>query len=360
MPSLRLTDQEALAITAYLMTLGNRSEAIGGIEERLQDGKNIKRGESLVRKYGCFGCHDIQGMERESRIGVELTTFGSKKLEELFFGNRTEIARSWDDWTFHKLKTPRIYATDRVEQVMPQFDLADEDIQALRIVLAGFRDRKVPTRYRADNGHRTAQVVEGRRLMHQYNCIGCHEIESRGGFIRKYYEQNPGLAPPVLNGEGEKVQSNWLFTFLKEPFPIRPWLQLRMPTFGLADEETHMLVSYFNGLSKVEIPFAYFDDRRVSKEHIDAARVLFSKDYFNCLSCHQQGERKPEGPPEGWAPDLTLARGRLNPNWIIKWLQDPQKVQPGTKMPSFFPGGPDNILGGKDDRQIEALRDYIM
>jgi mono/diheme cytochrome c family protein len=84
------------------------------------------------------------------------------------------------------------------------------------------------------------------------------------------------------------------------------------------------------------------------------------KDYFNCFSCHQQGEKKPEGPPEGWAPDLTLARSRLNPNWIIKWLQDPQKVQPGTKMPSFFPGGPDNVLGGKDDRQIEALRDYVM
>jgi hypothetical protein len=29
-------------------------------------------------------------------------------------------------------------------------------------------------------------------------------------------------------------------------------------------------------------------------------------------------------------------------------------------MPSFYPGGPDNILGGKDDRQIEALRDYVM
>jgi hypothetical protein len=29
-------------------------------------------------------------------------------------------------------------------------------------------------------------------------------------------------------------------------------------------------------------------------------------------------------------------------------------------MPSFFPGGPDNVLGGKDDRQIEALRDYVM
>jgi hypothetical protein len=63
---------------------------------------------------------------------------------------------------------------------------------------------------------------------------------------------------------------------------------------------------------------------------------------------------------EGWAPDLALARQRLNPDWIINWLKDPQKLQPGTKMPSFFPGGPDDILGGKDDRQIEALRDYIM
>jgi hypothetical protein len=29
-------------------------------------------------------------------------------------------------------------------------------------------------------------------------------------------------------------------------------------------------------------------------------------------------------------------------------------------MPSFYPGGPDNILGGKEDLQIEALRDYLM
>jgi hypothetical protein len=29
-------------------------------------------------------------------------------------------------------------------------------------------------------------------------------------------------------------------------------------------------------------------------------------------------------------------------------------------MPSFYPGGPDNILGGKDDRQMEALRDYLI
>lgn len=360
MPSLRLSDQEAVAITDYLMTLGGKSEAIAGIEEKLNDPKNAKRGEGLARKYGCFGCHEIPGMEKESRIGVELTTFGSKTLEELFFGNHADIRNTWDDWTYNKLKTPRTYATERVEQVMPQFNLADEDIKAIRILLAGFRETKVPYRYKADQSQRAVQVVEGRRLMHQYNCIGCHEIENRGGFIRRYYQENPTLAPPILNGEGEKVQSTWLFSFLKAPIPIRPWLSLRMPTFSLSDQEDNLLVGFFNGLSKVEIPYAYFDDGKVPKENLDAARVLVSKDYFNCFSCHQQGDRKPEGPQEGWAPDLNLARTRLNPSWLIKWLQDPQKVQPGTKMPSFFPGGPDNILGGKDDKQIEALRDYIV
>jgi hypothetical protein len=29
-------------------------------------------------------------------------------------------------------------------------------------------------------------------------------------------------------------------------------------------------------------------------------------------------------------------------------------------MPNFYPGGPDDILGGKEDQQIIALRDYIM
>ena len=359
MPSLRLTDDEALAITAYLTTLGTKGEEIAGIEEKLADAKNIKRGESLVRKWGCFGCHDIKGMEKESRVGAELTTFGSKTVEELAFGNRTDVPHTWDDWTYHKIKTPRGYATERVEQLMPQFNLADEDIKALRILLGGFRERKVGHQYLADQGARVQQVVEGRRLMQQYNCVGCHEIEKRGGFVKKYYE-NPAAAPPPLNGEGEKVQSNWFYGFLKAPYPLRPWLDIRMPTFGLSDEHTTRLVNYFNGLSKVEQPFVYIDDKKIPPEHLEAGREMASPEYFNCFSCHVRGGKNPEGPPEGWAPDLAMARQRLNPNWIVKWLQDPQKVQPGTKMPSFYPGGPDNILDGKDDRQIEALRDYLI
>jgi mono/diheme cytochrome c family protein len=363
MPQMMAAQAEAAKLVERLVKSLADIEATNdpvALQEKLADPNNIKQGESLVRKNGCFGCHEIKGMEKESRVGAELTTFGSKPVEELFFGNRTDLKETWDDWTYNKLKTPRGYATDRVEQMMPQFNLADEDIRALRIVLGGFRERKVGRQFLADQGLRVQQIVEGRRLMQQYNCVGCHEIEKRGGFIRKYYQDNITLAPPVLNGEGEKVQSAWFFSFLKAPVPIRPWLDIRMPTFGFSDDHTNQLINFFDGLSKVDIPYVYIDDKKFPPEYIDAGHQLTGKDYFNCFSCHQQGNKTPEGPKDGWAPDLTLARQRLNPNWILKWLKDPQKVQPGTKMPSFYPGGPDNILGGKEELQIEALRDYLM
>lgn len=360
MPSLRLSDEEALDITTYLMTLGKKAAPLPGLDGQLSAPENIKQGEALVRKYGCFGCHDIPGMEQESRIGVELTIFGSKPLEELFFGNLTQIPRTWAAWTANKLHAPRSYATDRVEQLMPHFDLAKEDIDALLVLLQGFVEREVPEFYKADHSKRTQDIVKGWRLVQQYNCVGCHVIENEGGFVRKYYEDSPSLAPPILNGEGEKVQGNWLFAFLQNPTPIRPWLKIRMPTFGFSREQADELVNFFDGLSKVEIPYVYFDEKDVPEGYLEAGRKLFSNEYFECGNCHQQGEKKPEGPVEDWAPDLNLARQRLNPAWIEKWIRDPQKLQPGTKMPSFYPGGPDDIFGGDEAKQIEALTDYIM
>ena len=156
------------------------------------------------------------------------------------------------------------------------------------------------------------------------------------------------------------MQADWLFNFVKAPQPIRPWLSLRMPTFGLADEEANTVVGYFEALDRVQVPFVHIEKAAFSPESVAAGKLLTGKDYFDCFSCHQRGAQKPQGPPEGWAPDLALAHARLSPEWIIKWLHDPQKMMPGTKMPSFFPGGPPDVLGGDDEAQIRALRDYIL
>jgi mono/diheme cytochrome c family protein len=359
MPSLRLSDGEASAITAYLMTLGAKRTGAADLEERLRDPGAVAAGERLVRKYGCAGCHDVPGMEAESRIGVELSTFGSKTREELFFGDRVDLPETWDDWTRNKLLTPRTYATKWIEQLMPQFDLTDEDVEALMTFLASRTDSKVPGRY-VYRGPGQDRIVAGRLLVARYNCAGCHVLEGGGGDIRRLYADQPTLAPPILQGEGEKVQADWLFGFLKAPSPIRPWLQVRMPTFGLTNPEANTLVGYFEALDRVDVPFVHIERAALTHENLEAGELLMSRDYLDCFSCHQRGADKPQGPPEGWAPDLAMAHARLNPDWIVKWIRDPQKVMPGTKMPSFYPGGPPDVLGGDDEAQMRAIRDYIL
>ena len=312
-----------------------------------------------MRKYGCPGCHDIPGMETESRIGVELSAFGSKTKEELFFGDRTDFPETWNDWTYQKLRMPRTYATKWIEQLMPQFDLAEEDIKALRVFLASRTEGKIPARY-VYKGPGQERVVEGRRLVARYNCTGCHVIEGAGGDIRRLYAEQLSLAPPILNGEGEKVQADWLFGFVEQPVPIRPWLKVRMPTFGFSHHEANTVVGYFTALDQVQVPYVHIDLATLKPANVEAGKLLTSKEYFDCFSCHQRGAQKPQGPPDGWAPDLALAHARLDPEWIVKWITDPQKLMPGTKMPSFYPGGPPDVLDGDDAAQIRALRDYIL
>jgi mono/diheme cytochrome c family protein len=364
MPSLRLTDGEARDVTAYLLTLGAPKPGPSGLATRLRDPGAVAAGEKLVRKYGCAGCHDVPGMELESRIGAELSTYGNKTKEELFFGDRTDLREDWETFTFQKLKEPRGYATKWIEQLMPQFDLADEDIHALMVFLRGRTEAKIKEDYRYSHSFSTA-IVDGQRLVARYNCTGCHVIDGRGGDIRRLYEKNPTEAPPNLLGEGRKVQADWLFDFLKAPTPIRPWLSVRMPTFGLGDDETHTAVHYFEGLDDVGLPFVYVNPHDYVGANVEAGRTLATADYLSCFSCHVRGDTFPEGEKDSWAPDLAMAATRLRPAWILDWLQDPQKLLPGTKMPSFYadpenPDGPPDILGGDDDAQIRALRDYVI
>ena len=174
------------------------------------------------------------------------------------------------------------------------------------------------------------------------------------------------FSPPNLIGEGKKVQTEWLFDFLHNPETIRPWLQVRMPTFHLSDEEINTLVKYFNYLDDQAFPFESKFSPELTPEEQTAGEQLFSEDYFGCVQCHIVGEKMPEGSPENWAPNFALAHKRLKPNWIIDWLKDPQGLLPGTKMPTFFDekyyefSGPDDILDGDEDKQLEVMRDYMI
>ena len=66
------------------------------------------------------------------------------------------------------------------------------------------------------------------------------------------------------------MQSEWAFEFLKEPFDLRPWLNIKMPSFSLPDEEATSLAGFFAMKEGEEYPFEYIAETK--KEYIEAKR----------------------------------------------------------------------------------------
>ncbi|HYB99670.1 MAG TPA: hypothetical protein VEC57_11130 [Candidatus Limnocylindrales bacterium] len=101
------------------------------------------------------------------------------------------------------------------------------------------------------------------------------------------------------------------------------------------------------------------------QESMKAGYQMFKA--FQCAKCHATREGQ-ELNKDIIAPNLILAKKRLRPEWILAWMIDPQKLQPGTKMPNFFtfnenPDGSLNLADAEahnNYKTIVALRDYLM
>jgi mono/diheme cytochrome c family protein len=391
MPSLRLTDQEAADVAAYLASLKNPEwekkpapptdqaaldsialellrnnstdiEARQKLQSMSAEQKNLYVGEGLVARYGCYGCHNIPKFEKAQPIGTELTEAGSKLLAQFDFGF-LEVEHSRHDWYKEKLHDPRIFDVGRVKRPeellkMPNFHFSDKDVEAIAGVLVSMVKDPVPLEMRDKT---TGAIAAGRQLIAEKNCRGCHIVEGAGGDIRPTKEQ--AQWPPNLNTQGWKTQPLWLHPFLLDPsiVKLRPWLTARMPTFHFTEQQSATIERYFAELDKVDYPFIN-TTIDTDAETLKVGAELFTK--LQCQSCHPTSNAIPPGKsPEDLAPNLQLSSQRLRPDWVLAWIEDPQKIFPGTRMPAFFaPGQPNpfpNILGGNSKQQIKAIRDHL-
>jgi hypothetical protein len=50
------------------------------------------------------------------------------------------------------------------------------------------------------------------------------------------------------------------------------------------------------------------------------------------LKCHATGDAQHD--QHATAPNFLLAKERLKPDWVERWVIDPQAISPGTSMPS--------------------------
>jgi mono/diheme cytochrome c family protein len=388
-----LRDEIALEYLRERLPVKQAEEKLAAMHDRE---RTLYLGERTIFRSGCFGCHMIPGFETTMPIGTELSEGGSKLVDRLDFGYEHErLPHTLPAWLHQKFMEPRIFDRDKAKLPwdllrMPKFHFTSEEADALVTAVLSLTKEKVPApaqrQLTADEGF----VERGRRLVRDSNCRGCHVIGDQGGTIQAvkasqlvalaeedvFGASDPAaaaadavaLSPPLLYneesriGEGARVQSHWLHEFLRDPSDrVRPWLEVRMPTFGFSEPQLNTLTHYFASLDLVAYPFEPAAD--IDPRMVATGAVLFGS--AECVKCHVVAGRLPNQPPGNMAPDLARARARLRPEWIKSWLKDPQRIVPGTRMPQNFPERPEDnvypdILGGEQQQQIEAVTQFLL
>lgn len=365
MPNLELALGEGEDIAAFLVSL-KREEPFPRVLLEITP-EQVEKGRALVSYYGCYNCHEIAGFEGGVMVGPDLAGFGDKSPHLLAFGDTvTDPAlQTWERWTLLKLRDPRLFQTEKILLKMADNRLKDDEALAIAVYLLSQGAERVNPDYVRRLSTVEQGLARGARLINELNCRGCHLLDGDGGDVRLLI-RDPGLVPPDLTGEGAKVQPSWLFQFLKRPEVLRPWLQMKMPNFGLSDDQANTLVGYFMARSGQAGFFAEVPLGMTPEEERGASRAFVE---LKCLQCHQLTVG-PELTYSDLAPDMALTRYRLRPDWMEEFLVDPQSIQPGTKMPTFFPleddEDPSSImtplprwLGGDPWEQIKAVRDFL-
>src|SRR3989338_7196319 len=268
MPNLRLSDQEAADITEYLLSQKNttfeskppveadpkvmdeliltsleatlrRTEAEVELAKMTPEDRLQYLGKKSIGQQGCYTCHTIKGFEDIKPIGADLSNEGKKDIHQFDFGF-TKIDRTRQAFITQKLKDPRVFDQGKEKSYydklrMPQFNFNDEEIEALTTFILSLSEEHIPLQMQKRLDLKEERIEKGRLLVSKLNCTGCHALDGKPGSLRESMEDK-GNAPPVLDGEGAKVQEKWLHEFLKNPATIRPWLRARMPTFDLTEE----------------------------------------------------------------------------------------------------------------------------
>jgi len=412
MPSMRLSEEDAEDIATFLMTQKEKDPSSYPNASFMDDPSLKEEGKKWVRQFGCAGCHEIAGMEDEGRIGTELTFEGSKPIERLDFAlftipsqrggegaepitDKEDLARlpdgpatkPWYDhkgFFEHKLAEPNVFDKGMVKGPMealrmPNLHLTKDQVRDITTFLMGSEETSLPDSYQYKPGDSRQDIQAGWWVVKKYNCMGCHQFIPGQKTILMglpQYQDAQDQLPPKLLTEGARVDPEWLRKFLSNPAlsttdtnrdGVRPYLKVRMPTFSFSDNELRILVRFFQALSQQPMPYIPEQVPVLTAKETDMARSLFSSTAAPCLKCHATGD--PAHDKIATAPNFLLAKERLKPDWVERWITDPQAVSPGTSMPSglfkevdnqwVFAGPTPPTFNGYQGDHRKLLTDYI-
>ncbi len=268
----------------------------------------VGRGKALAEQLGCASCHDVPGARKPSKL---------------------PMADHHNDFM-------------SAHPSHPQYTLDAKQTESLVQFLSG-----------------QARVSPSDTLLAAFNCYACHVRDGKGGPTPKaseYFQGDPSLAdsgkfPPPLTQVGFKLQPDWMEKVFSGEMRIRPYLKTQMPQYRKqARDFTRILQDADAQPGEKKLPEV--------ADHLIGSKLLGTKGGFNCITCHQWGDRKSLGIQ---GIDLRTTGERLRPEWFRQYLLNPAAYRPGTLMPPFWPGGKSSIpalLDGDTEKQIATIWDF--
>jgi mono/diheme cytochrome c family protein len=361
MPHMLLREDEARSLAEYIVfgqgnaspqelpAMPTRAEALAAfqqVESRAETRVTFERlsadqqwhelGKRVVLARGCTSCHKL------APSGHGLTSIAASVT---FDGLKEE----------HRHQSGCLAETGTLPSRSPRFGFGKDERLAIRAFLKdGVRGAGSP-----------APMHSARVALQRFNCLACHVRNGVGGLspllveeLRKaaHAESSESISPPPLTCVGHKLRTPWLRQVLTQAGRARPWMAMRMPQFGEAN--VGWLPEALTRLEGAE-PDNSVHPLPISAAQIAAGRQLVGKSGLSCISCHDIAGVATAGTR---GPDLASMNLRVRYDWYRNWLEQPQRLQPNTRMPSVFTNGKSvlpTVLGGDADAQAGAIWSYL-
>ena len=303
------------------------------LESRFKpDPTAVQRGGQLFQSAGCASCHEFQSVSSATH----------------------ELPRLID------VRSGRGCMANSVTRPAVDFHLSPRQKNAIERAIHLRREKKS-----------TVTSINDQDLIHLtmagLNCYACHRRGEFGGpeaardatFQTTTAEMGwESRLPPPLDGVGDKLKSSYLTDLFTHGANERPYMRTRMPGFG-----SGTLDRFHQSLIRLDRPGSLGEDTSVSgranEDQIRGGRKLVGASGLSCIKCHSYNEIKGGGLG---VIDLLAMPKRLRMSWFERYLQDPTKYRPGTRMPNSFPAGKSSytkLYDGDPDQQVSAMWNYL-
>jgi mono/diheme cytochrome c family protein len=341
MPDFRLSDAEAGDLAAFLLSGGQRLSAAGG--------GDAAKGKAIIHSVGCLNCHSL-GQEKSTLKAAPLETLTAERLDKGCLSSKAPARGS-----------------------APVFQLDAAQLGAIRTFLTSAQ-ATLALNCAAEFSQR--QVVAMR-------CTACHgrdgsesllaqSLDSESQALHQKYP-NPAPAPgelfaaeqkpPQLTYVGGKLRPEWMAKFIGGEIAYKPryYLRARMPGFGARAAELAAGLAAEEGCAPTLAPNPA-QDPAVAEE----GRKLCGKVPnvgFSCVQCHSAGDVPPFAAFEAPSINLKYMTERLRHDYYMRWIHDPLRIDPATKMPRFDDAEGKTGLPAFDNdakSQFEAIWQYLL